>query len=48
MILEANQMIVYETGSASRKSEITELKEELRTYLSMPFIKRQSEMAVRN
>lgn len=27
MILETNQMIVYETGSASRKSEIAELKE---------------------
>lgn len=27
MILETNQMIVYETGSASRKSEIAELKD---------------------
>ena len=27
MILETNQMIIYETGSASRKSEIAELKE---------------------
>ena len=27
MILETNQMIVYEIGSASRKSEIAELKE---------------------
>lgn len=27
MILETNQMIVYETGTASRKSEIAELKE---------------------
>lgn len=27
MILETNQMIVYETGYASRKSEIAELKE---------------------
>ena len=27
MILETNQMMVYETGSVSRKSEIAELKE---------------------